>query len=258
MSSTADRPAPSTAPRLLVSLATYNEAGNLRPLVESIREHAPAASILVIDDNSPDGTGKLADELQAALAGRPRDPPVGQARPRHGDARGDGVRHRERLRLLPEHGRRLQPPAPVHPRDPRRDERPRRDDRLAVRPRRRGRGGVQPQAEVHEHGHQRRTPGSSSASRPGTTAARSAATGSRSSPRSTSSKVRSRGLFVHGRDPLLVPRGRLPVRRDARSSSRTAAPACRRSTRTKPYMALKIIAQLGVDRALGRTRMKAV
>jgi dolichol-phosphate mannosyltransferase len=67
MSSTADSPAPSTAPRLLVSLATYNEAGNLRPLVESIREHAPSAAILVIDDNSPDGTGKLADELQAAL-----------------------------------------------------------------------------------------------------------------------------------------------------------------------------------------------
>ncbi len=56
---------PADVPRLLVSLATYNEAGNLRPLVEAIRRHAPDASILVIDDNSPDGTGRIADELSA-------------------------------------------------------------------------------------------------------------------------------------------------------------------------------------------------
>lgn len=54
-------------PRLLVSLATFNESGNLRPLVEQVRLHAPHASILVIDDNSPDGTGQLADELRATL-----------------------------------------------------------------------------------------------------------------------------------------------------------------------------------------------
>jgi dolichol-phosphate mannosyltransferase len=53
--------------RVLISLATYNEAGNLRPLVETIREFAPDCSILVIDDNSPDGTGKIADVLQASL-----------------------------------------------------------------------------------------------------------------------------------------------------------------------------------------------
>jgi dolichol-phosphate mannosyltransferase len=53
-------------PRLLVSLATYNEAENLRPLVEAIRRYAPDASILVIDDNSPDGTGRIADELSAS------------------------------------------------------------------------------------------------------------------------------------------------------------------------------------------------
>ena len=54
-------------PRLLVSLATYDEATNLRPLVESIRQYAPHASILVIDDNSPDGTGEVADQLRASL-----------------------------------------------------------------------------------------------------------------------------------------------------------------------------------------------
>ena len=51
-------------PRLLVSLATYDEAMNLRPLVEAIREQAPHASILIIDDNSPDGTGRIADEIR--------------------------------------------------------------------------------------------------------------------------------------------------------------------------------------------------
>lgn len=54
------------SPRLLVSLATYNERGNLAPLIEEIRKYAPDAHILVVDDNSPDGTGKLADELAAA------------------------------------------------------------------------------------------------------------------------------------------------------------------------------------------------
>jgi dolichol-phosphate mannosyltransferase len=54
-------------PRLLVSLATYNEAGNLRDLVTTIREFAPHASILIIDDNSPDGTGRIADALREQL-----------------------------------------------------------------------------------------------------------------------------------------------------------------------------------------------
>ena len=64
--STADTPT-QPAPRLLVSLATFNEAGNLRPLVEEIRRFAPTAAVLVVDDNSPDGTGRLADELEATL-----------------------------------------------------------------------------------------------------------------------------------------------------------------------------------------------
>lgn len=54
---------------LLISLATYNEAGNLEPLVQAIREQARDASILVIDDNSPDGTGKIADRLVESLPG---------------------------------------------------------------------------------------------------------------------------------------------------------------------------------------------
>ncbi len=54
------------SPRILVSLATYNERDNLAPLLAEIQKVTPAAELLVIDDNSPDGTGRLADELAAA------------------------------------------------------------------------------------------------------------------------------------------------------------------------------------------------
>jgi dolichol-phosphate mannosyltransferase len=49
--------------RILVSLATYNERDNLAPLLAEIHKVVPSADLLVIDDNSPDGTGQLADEL---------------------------------------------------------------------------------------------------------------------------------------------------------------------------------------------------
>jgi dolichol-phosphate mannosyltransferase len=55
--------------RILVSLATYNERDNLAPLVAEIQKEAPSADLLIIDDNSPDGTGRLADEL---ASGHPR------------------------------------------------------------------------------------------------------------------------------------------------------------------------------------------
>jgi dolichol-phosphate mannosyltransferase len=53
-------------PRILVSTATYNERDNLARLIAEIHKAVPAADVLVVDDNSPDGTGKLADELAAA------------------------------------------------------------------------------------------------------------------------------------------------------------------------------------------------
>ncbi len=56
----------SSSPRILVSLATYNEKENLTALVREIHATLPAAHVLVVDDNSPDGTGKLADDLAAA------------------------------------------------------------------------------------------------------------------------------------------------------------------------------------------------
>jgi dolichol-phosphate mannosyltransferase len=51
---------------VLVSLATYNERDNLTPLVGEINGALPQADVLVIDDNSPDGTGRVAEDLAAA------------------------------------------------------------------------------------------------------------------------------------------------------------------------------------------------
>jgi dolichol-phosphate mannosyltransferase len=52
-------------PRILVSIATYNERDNLPTLIAAIHDALPAADVMIVDDNSPDGTGKLADELAA-------------------------------------------------------------------------------------------------------------------------------------------------------------------------------------------------
>ncbi len=50
----------------LVVVPTYDEYDNLAGLLSRIRTVLPEADVLVVDDNSPDGTGKLADELAAA------------------------------------------------------------------------------------------------------------------------------------------------------------------------------------------------
>lgn len=49
----------------LIVTPTYNERSNLELFVESTLGVAPGAHILIVDDNSPDGTGALADELAA-------------------------------------------------------------------------------------------------------------------------------------------------------------------------------------------------
>ena len=48
-------------PDTLVVVPTYNEAENLRAISEAILEHG--VQLLIVDDNSPDGTGRIADEL---------------------------------------------------------------------------------------------------------------------------------------------------------------------------------------------------
>ncbi|HVT06697.1 MAG TPA: polyprenol monophosphomannose synthase [Polyangia bacterium] len=53
------------APTLVV-IPTYNERETLVQIVPAIRAAAPAAFIQIVDDNSPDGTGAIADQLAAA------------------------------------------------------------------------------------------------------------------------------------------------------------------------------------------------
>jgi dolichol-phosphate mannosyltransferase len=48
-----------------VVVATYNEIENLPPLVDEIFRYLPTAHLLVVDDNSPDGTGRWCDERAA-------------------------------------------------------------------------------------------------------------------------------------------------------------------------------------------------
>jgi dolichol-phosphate mannosyltransferase len=68
--------------RFLIVLCTYNERENLPSLLSEIRRFAPsahtgvpdgwparAADILIIDDNSPDGTGELAEEIARRMPG---------------------------------------------------------------------------------------------------------------------------------------------------------------------------------------------
>ncbi|BDE14421.1 hypothetical protein Mkiyose1665_49790 [Mycobacterium kiyosense] len=71
---TTGQPAPhsgqSASERVLVIIPTYNERENLPLIHGRVTAACPDVHILVVDDNSPDGTGKLADELAAADSGR--------------------------------------------------------------------------------------------------------------------------------------------------------------------------------------------
>ena len=49
----------------VVVVPTYNERSNLPRLIERIQKGAPQFDVLIVDDNSPDGTGKIADEIAA-------------------------------------------------------------------------------------------------------------------------------------------------------------------------------------------------
>lgn len=52
--------------KVLVIIPTYNEAQNIESIVSRARRSVPRAHVLIADDNSPDGTGKLADALAEA------------------------------------------------------------------------------------------------------------------------------------------------------------------------------------------------
>jgi len=51
---------------VLIVIPTYNEAENLEKIVARVHAIMPSAHILIIDDNSPDGTGVIADRLAAS------------------------------------------------------------------------------------------------------------------------------------------------------------------------------------------------
>ena len=75
---------PDKTKSILIVLPTYNEIENLPSLVKAIRLHLPVADILVVDDNSPDGTGtwcdkKRKDEPKLACLHRAKKNGLGEA-----------------------------------------------------------------------------------------------------------------------------------------------------------------------------------
>ncbi len=57
--------------KVVVVVPTYNEATNLPKLADELMAlPVPNLELLVVDDNSPDGTGKIADDLAAKSGGR--------------------------------------------------------------------------------------------------------------------------------------------------------------------------------------------
>src|SRR4051794_7242193 len=66
----ARRPGPHPpAVRVLVILPTYEEAENIAEVLRKLRLVVPSAEVLVVDDNSPDGTADLAEAVARELAG---------------------------------------------------------------------------------------------------------------------------------------------------------------------------------------------
>ena len=126
--------------RVAVLIPTYNERENLPGIVARVRASVPTADVIVLDDNSPDGTGEIADGLAAA------DPQVrvvhraAQAGPRPGLPRRLRDRPRRGLRRRRRDGRRRLAPARAAARAPRRAGRRRPRHR---RPLGQGRRGAQ-------------------------------------------------------------------------------------------------------------------
>jgi dolichol-phosphate mannosyltransferase len=57
---------PADPGRVLVVIPTYNERDNVEAIVERVTASVAEAHVLIVDDHSPDGTGKIADEIAAA------------------------------------------------------------------------------------------------------------------------------------------------------------------------------------------------
>ena len=52
---------------VVVVVPTYNERENVEPLLRAVRPALPDADVLIVDDNSPDGTADAADAVGAEL-----------------------------------------------------------------------------------------------------------------------------------------------------------------------------------------------
>ena len=52
--------------KTVVVIPTYDEKDNVRPMAEAVLAESPDIEILFVDDNSPDGTGRIVDEMAAA------------------------------------------------------------------------------------------------------------------------------------------------------------------------------------------------
>ena len=54
----------------IVVIPTYNERESLVQIVDKVRQYANDLHILIVDDNSPDGTGEIAEELSRKYPGK--------------------------------------------------------------------------------------------------------------------------------------------------------------------------------------------
>lgn len=73
-----------SAGQVLICIPTYNERDNVEPIVRAVHEHLPSADVLIIDDASPDGTGRIADKMarndeRVAVLHRPGKAGLGKA-----------------------------------------------------------------------------------------------------------------------------------------------------------------------------------
>ena len=214
---------------------TYNEAANIEAIVEAVLAKLPASGrVLIVDDNSPDGTGEIAERLAAReRAGRgPAAAAQGRPRPRlrRRVPPGAGVRRRPGAG----DGRRLLP-RPRLPAEAARGGRARRSrDRLPLRAGRRGLG-LERAAAGDQPRRQRLRPPRPRARRSATSPAASSASAARSSRLIDLDSVASRGYafqveltyraIQHGFEVVEVPivfRDRRQAHRrwEARSSPR--------------------------------------
>lgn len=93
--------------RPVVVVPTYQEAENIGPLLRGVREAIPSAHVVVLDDASPDGTGRMAEEIGAEL---------GQVTVLHRTAKeGLGAAYREGFKLGPRPGIRRRDPDGLRP-----------------------------------------------------------------------------------------------------------------------------------------------